>query len=132
MKFFERVLKHRNIILYGVIGVSAMLVDLGFYLLFFNIFNISPIVSTMLSVTIAMFYAFSLNAVFNFKTKDFIKARFFSYAAVSGLGLLMSAMIIQVLVSIGCDPNIAKVLSLPPIVILQYFINKSVTFKKMN
>jgi len=124
--------KHRNILMYGAIGVSAMVVDVAFFMLFFNVFELSPIASTFISVTIAMFYAFTLNAVFNFKTSDFLHARFFSYAVVSGFGMLASAGIIQVLVYMDVDANIAKVLSLPPIVVLQYLFNKTVTFKKVN
>jgi putative flippase GtrA len=122
--------KHRNILLYGVIGVSAMVVDVVFFIVFFNVFEASPIISTFISVTIATVYAFTLNAVFNFKTRDFLRSRFFSYAVVSMVGMLASAVIIEVFLLLDVDPNIAKVLSLPPIVILQYLFNKTVTFNK--
>lgn len=133
MKFSlsEEYRKRRNLILYGIIGVSAVVVDVGIFLLLFNIFSITPVLSTVLSVSTAMVYAFTLNAVYNFKTKDYIKQRFASYAIVSVSGLLASAGIIKVLVMFSVDPNIAKLISLVPIVILQYLINRSITFRKI-
>lgn len=129
MNLLELYQHHQNFINYGVIGVSAIVVDVTFFMLFFNVFHVTPLGSTVLSVSIAMVYAFTLNAVFNFKTKDYIKTRFFSYAVVSFLGMLASAVIIKLLISFAIDANIAKILSLPPIVILQYLFNKAVTFK---
>lgn len=118
-------------ILYGIIGVSAILVDLGFFLVLYNLFDFTPVVATIVSVSVAMVYAFTLNAVYNFKTKDFIQERFVSYALVSLAGMGASVLIIKVLVYFSVDPNIAKALSLPPIVILQYLINKTITFRSM-
>jgi putative flippase GtrA len=122
--------KRRNVILYGIIGVSAMVVDVVFFLLFFNVLLIPPTIATVLSVSVAMVYAFSLNAIHNFKTKDLLRSRFASYAVVSMLGMLASAVIIKWLTVIDLDPNIAKVISLPPIVILQYILNKTFAFKE--
>jgi len=121
--------KHRNVINYGLIGVSAIVVDVLFFFLFYNVFLVPPTIATAMSVSVAMVYAFTLNAVFNFKTKDLIKQRFFSYAVVSFFGMVASAVIIKVLVLYGVDANIAKIISLPPIVILQYIFNKTFTFK---
>lgn len=123
--------KQRNLILYGIIGISAVVVDVGLFLFLFNVIKLSPVLSTVLSVFTAMVYAFSLNAVYNFKTKDCIRKRFASYALVSVSGLLASAGIIRVLVIFDVDPNIAKLLSLVPIVLLQYLINRRFTFRQI-
>ena len=128
----EEYQKRRNLILYGAIGVSAVVVDVGIFLLLFNVSNVAPVLSTIVSVSIAMVYAFSLNAIYNFKTRDYIRQRFTSYALVSISGLLASAGIIKVLVMFDVDANIAKLLSLVPIVMLQYVVNRSITFRKMD
>ncbi len=120
---------HRNIINYGVIGVSAMAVDVACFLLFYNVFQMLPVFATVMSVTIAMVFGFTLNAYYNFKTKDQISSRFLSYAFVSMLGMIASALIIEILVNYSVDPNIAKMVSLPPIVVLQYIFNKTFAFK---
>lgn len=123
--------KRRTVILYGLIGITAVGVDVGFFVLFYNFFALSPIISTVLSVTIAMVYAFTLNAVYNFKVKDFIHERFASYALVSVLGMGASVFIIKFLTMFEVDANLAKLVSLPPIVVLQYLINKGITFREM-
>lgn len=121
--------KQRNFIIYGLIGVSAMVVDVAFFLFFYDVFMVPPTIATAMSVSVATVYAFTLNAVFNFKTKDLIKQRFFSYAVVSFFGMVASALIIKILVSLNVDANTAKIISLPPIVILQYVFNKTFAFK---
>lgn len=130
MKDFLSFLKTKRIvILYGIIGVSAVVVDFVFYLVFYNIFDIAPVLSTIFSVSIAMVYAFTLNLKYNFKVRDLIKTRFASYALVSLLGMGASALTIKFLTHFGIDPNIAKAVSLPPIVITQFFLNKNYTFR---
>lgn len=125
LKFIEA---RRNILLYGIIGVSAVVVDMLFFVVFYNLLHITPVISTMCSVAIATVYSFLLNAIYNFKTKDKIKERFFSFALVSIGGMVLSAVGIGLLDKIGIDPNMSKALSLPPIVILQYIFNKYLTF----
>jgi protoporphyrinogen oxidase/cellulose synthase/poly-beta-1,6-N-acetylglucosamine synthase-like glycosyltransferase/putative flippase GtrA len=117
-------------ILYGGIGISAVVIDLSVFVILYNFFDVPPVIATILSVSIAMVYAFTLNAFYNFRTKDHMQARLLSYALVSGAGMITSALIIDMLARHGTDPNIAKMLSLPPIVFLQYVINKSLTFRK--
>lgn len=132
---FETIIKkyheQRTIILYGIIGMSAVMVDMGFFLVFYNIFDINPEWSTILSVSTAMIYAFALNSIYNFKTKDYIGRRFISYAFVSLAGMGISVLIIKFLVMLDVDANLAKAISLPPIVILQYFTNRYITFRSM-
>ncbi len=121
---------YRNVLLYGIIGISAVVVDFAFFLVFYNVFGITPVVATALSVSIAMVYAFVLNAVYNFKTKDRVQQRFFSYALVSIAGMGASMAVIQGLTWLQIDANLAKAVSLPPIVILQYLLNRHFTFQR--
>lgn len=121
--------KHKNLINYGVIGVSAALVDLLFFILFFNVFKISPLIATFMSVSVSTVYGFTINSVFNFKTLDLIKKRFLLYSSVSLFAILSSMAIIKVFVSFNIDPNIGKILSFPPIVTAQYLLNKKFAFK---
>ncbi len=120
--------KKRNMLLYGIIGVSAVMVDMLFFAIFYNLLHVSPVVSTILSVSIATVYSFILNAVYNFKTKDLIRKRLFSFVLVSLGGMVLSALAIEYFSYLNIEPNIAKATSLPPIVILQYLFNKHFTF----
>jgi protoporphyrinogen oxidase len=120
--------KKRNMLLYGIIGVSAVIVDMLFFAVFYNLLHISPVVSTLLSVSVATMYSFILNAVYNFKTKNLIRKRLFSFVLVSLGGMILSALAIEFFSYLSIEPNIGKAISLPPIVILQYLFNKHFTF----
>lgn len=123
--------KHRNIVLYFFIGVSAAVVDYGIFLVCFNIFDIPSVLSTALSIGTATLYGFLLNVKYNFKTGDRIMFRFVSYSIVSGIGMLFSVAFLYVFnVRLGYDGNVMKLLSLPFIFVIQYSINKAITFKK--
>jgi putative flippase GtrA len=123
--------KHRNIVLYFFIGVSAAVVDYGIFLVCFNIFDIPSVLSTALSIGTATLYGFLLNMKYNFKTDDRVVLRFVSYSTVSGIGMLFSVAFLYVFnVRLGYDGNVMKLLSLPFIFVIQYSINKAVTFRK--
>lgn len=125
--------KYRQVLMYGVIGGSAALLDVvAFYVLYTHL-NFDPTLATVVSVGMATIYSFILNAFHNFRVKDMLAARMGLFLGVSFLGLALSALIIHQLTS-GHDMNgnIAKIISLPPIVLIQYLLNANITFKKFN
>lgn len=121
---------HKNLIIYFGIGVSASLIDVvGFYVLY-SIFGIASPLATTYSVALATVYAFLLNAHFNFKMTDRYWLRFASYATVSGIGLVISALLLFMFnVWLGFDGNLIKILSLPIVFVVQYLLNKKITFQ---
>ncbi|MEX0931756.1 MAG: FAD-dependent oxidoreductase [Candidatus Paceibacterota bacterium] len=122
--------RHINLIRYFVIGASAALIDVLSFLFFFNVMSYSATLSTLISVPLATLYAFLMNIYFNFKTTDDLIRRFFSYVSVSGVGLLISALILYVFTDrLGLNGNIIKILTLPLIFILQYTLNKRFSFR---
>lgn len=122
--------RHRTLILYFFIGASASFLDVvGFYL-FHSRMGIVSTLATTYSVAIATVYAFLLNAHFNFKQTDRFLFRFLSYSFVSGVGLGISALILWFFnVRMGFDGNLIKILSLPIVFVVQYLLNKTVTFQ---
>ena len=127
----HQVKKNQKLLVYGVIGVSAIGVDLVVFLLLYNVIGIVPGLATTLSVLVAMVYAFTLNARYNFKMTDQIKKRLFRYMLVSLFGLLLSVVAVEGFDAIGIGANLGKILSLPPIVVLQYILNSRYTFREM-
>jgi len=125
--------QHRTLILYFFIGASASLIDLvGFFVFHSALGVISPLATTY-SVVIATVYAFLLNAHFNFKQTDRLWLRLLSYSFVSGVGLVLSTLMLFVFnVKMGFDGNIIKILSLPVVFVVQYILNKKVTFQSKN
>lgn len=121
---------HKNLITYFFIGASASIIDVTGFYVFFSIFGIQSTLATTYSVTIAIVYAFLLNTFFNFKMTDRFFVRFLSYFAVSGMGLLLSVCMLWVLnVLLGFNGNLIKIFSLPMVFIIQYFLNKRITFR---
>ena len=125
--------KHRTLILYFFIGASASFIDVVTFFAFHTLLGIVSTLATTYSVALATIYAFLLNAHFNFKQTDRFWLRFLSYSFVSGIGLVISALMLWLLnVKMGFDGNLIKIVSLPVVFVVQYLLNKKVTFQSKN
>lgn len=123
--------RHKNAVLYFVIGVNASAIDLVVYLVLFNLVSWPAVVSTVISVSAATIFGFSMNIVFNFKVYDKLFLRFLSYSSVSGVGLLLSAGSLYYFHNkAGFDGNHVKVASLPVVFLTQYLLNKTISFRR--
>lgn len=125
----QRWAQHRNLILYGFIGGSAVLVDVGLFTLLHELFGWSAIASNSVSVPVSVVWSFTLNATINFKTTDVILARLASFTVVSGIGFIASLLIIWGVEGLGQPGLVAKLVSLPIVFLLQYFLNSRLTFR---
>lgn len=122
--------RYHTLVTYFAIGSTAALVDLGVFFALYTLVGLASPVATTLSVASATVYAFLLNAYFNFKATDRLWLRFLSYALVSGAGLGVSILLLTVFnVALGFDGNLVKIASLPIIFLLQYWLNKRITFQ---
>ena len=123
--------KYKKVVIYFVFGSTAAVVDLASYLLLFNFFNVSAILSTVSSISLATIVGFVLNALINFKVCDKLLLRFASYSATSGIGMAVSVLMLYVFNDLyGFGGNIVKIISLPIIFLIQYLINSRVSFRK--
>ncbi len=126
--FFVR---YKKVILYFIFGSMASLVDLGVFFLLFNILKLSSVLSTSISISTATIIGFVLNALVNFQVRNAYFLRFISYSMVSGVGLIISAGMLYFLSDIkGLDGNIIKIISLPVVFVVQYFLNSRISFFK--
>ena len=122
--------RHRNFILYGLIGLTGATVDYLFYVLFYKVFGIPPEIASFLSVSIGILNNFILNAKFNFKMTDKLLKRFGSFYAIGLTGAILSSILIYVLVSwMSVDPLVAKLITIPPVVLAQFIFNKMISFR---
>lgn len=125
----EIIAKYSTVIKYFFIGISAAAIDVSIYFVLFNIYDLSALTSTSISITLATVYAFTLNKVYNFQVKGNTFLRLVSYSLVSGVGLLISLSLLHFLTDIrGYNGNLVKVISLPIIFVVQYILNKKITF----
>lgn len=125
--------QHRTLVLYFFIGASASLIDVATFFVFHSFFGVISTLATTYSVALATVYAFLLNAHFNFKQTDRFFLRLLSYSFVSAVGLFISAVLLWFFnVRLGFDGNMIKILSLPVVFVVQYLLNKKVTFQTKN
>ena len=123
--------EYKQVVMYFVFGSTAALVDLISYLLLFNFFDVSAIVSNIISISLATIIGFILNALINFKVRDRLLLRFVSYSATSAIGMAISSLMLYIFYNLqGFDGNIIKIISLPIIFLVQYLINSRISFRK--
>lgn len=120
--------KNRNLILYGVIGGFCALLDFGIYsaLCFCMPFLVANIISTHCGI----FCSFCLNRKYNFKVEDKTFRRFLIFYAIGLLGLAVSEILLDLMVNrFGVEKLIAKLVTIVVVALLQFVLNKFITFK---
>lgn len=122
--------EHRNLANYALIGGSAVVVDLGLFILLHDVGGAGVVAAQSISVGVAVVWSFLLNAFFNFGTTDRLLARFLSFSAVSFIGYLVGLAIIVIAVEgFGIAGTIGKVLSMPVVFVTQYLLNSRFSFR---
>ncbi len=123
--------KYKELIKYCIIGCSGALLDFIVYTILVSVLNMNYLLANALSVTIGITNNFFLNAYLNFKVTDNLFKRFISFYLVGMLGLIISEVMLYVLVDIMNINSIAsKIITIFVITIVQFLLNKTVTFKK--
>lgn len=123
--------KYKNLVLYGLIGLFTSSIDFFAYFLLTSCLDVYYIVANVISVTIGITLSFILNRKYNFKITDNTIVRFIIFFSVGIGGMLLSSLLLYVFIDIvSLNKNIAKVLSIVLVVLLQYILNKTITFKK--
>lgn len=121
--------KHKSLMLYGLIGLTGATLDFVAYLFLISVLGIPPPIASFLSVSIGITNNFFLNLKHNFKVEGGIFLRFISFYATGVVGAIISAILIYILHDLaGLDAVIAKIITIPPIVLGQFFINKKISF----
>ena len=123
--------KYKELIKYCIIGCSGALLDFIVYTILVSVLNMNYLLANALSVTIGITNNFFLNAYLNFKVTDNLFKRFISFYLVGMLGLIISEVMLYILVDIMNINSIAsKIITIFVITIVQFLLNKTVTFKK--
>lgn len=115
-----------------MIGVSGVILDFLTFLLLFNVFHIDAVIATSISVLVGITSNFILNAKLNFKKTDRLFLRYLSFLSIGLSGLLISIYILAFGKVFLFDANLMKLASIPVIVIYQYFLNKTISFREIN
>lgn len=126
----EIILRYRQFILYSIIGVLSASLDFVVFTFLTNFFVLNYLIANVISVNSGIANSFLLNRRFNFKINDKPLKRFATFYAVGLLGLCMSSIGLWLCVEIvSLDVSVSKIIVIFMITILQFSLNKLITFK---
>ncbi len=122
--------RFRNLILYGLIGGFCAGLDFAIYTLLCH-FEVMPYLwANVISIHVGIFCSFFLNRSFNFKVKDKTPLRFLSFYIIGLIGLAISEGILYLMVDWAqWNELVSKLVSIVVVALVQFCLNKFITFK---
>ena len=124
--------RFRNFILYCLIGCSGCLIDFLLFVLFTKYLNVHYMLANILSVSFGIINNFFLNYYLNFKTRDNMTLRMLSFYGVGIIGLLCSNGLLFLLVqTIGFSHITSKLATILIVTLIQFGLNKTISFKEI-
>lgn len=122
--------RFRNLILYGIIGGFCAFLDFCIYILLCH-FEVLPYLwANVISTHIGIITSFFLNRSLNFKVKDKVPQRFLSFYLVGLTGLGLSSLMLWLMVDMAAwNEVVGKLITIVFVALVQYTLNKYVTFK---
>ena len=125
--------RFHDLILYGIIGCLSSSLDFCVYTFLVRIVGMNYLLANCISVVVGITTSFTLNRKYNFKVIDRTIRRFAIFFTVGICGMLLSNLILYVCIEkLMMDSIVSKLLSIVFVVLIQFLINKFVTFKKIN
>ena len=117
--------KYRNFILYALFGASAAVIDYVISAIFihFAVFD-KPEIGNVCG----FIFTFMTNTLVNFKKRSEYTKTFASYATICIAGSLISTLLIHLLKS-SMNIYILKFVVMIFVCLLQYFLNRTITYK---
>jgi dolichol-phosphate mannosyltransferase len=119
-----------NLVKYVMIGATASLIDVGLFMVLFNVAHTTPLMAHSISVPTSVLFSFTVNSRHNFYTTDHVVLRLISFAVVVSIGYAVGYGMIELCRSVELGANVGKILSLPVVFVLQYLLNSRITFYK--
>ena len=134
----------RYILLYGLIGGVAAIIDFSIFTLCYHTLplddSIRKVISNVISIHCGFVFAFSMNTAFNFKKRDKIFRRLLSYYGIALVGLGLSSLILQygtpladfLLAGIGTHSlhiSAVKIFAMGVVSAAQYVLNRLITYR---
>lgn len=117
---------------YAAIGASGAALDFVVYALLATYAGWPPVLSTATGVSLGIVNNFFLNAWFNFRVRDHLLRRFGAFYVVGLVGVVLSMAIVGVATwALHLGPIAAKLLSILPVVLAQFLVNRRWAFGPM-
>jgi putative flippase GtrA len=119
----------QQFLLYCLCGGMGVSTDYAIYYLTFSA-GLSYQGANALGYLAGTLMSFGLNRIFTFGMRDRTLQRLAMFLGVAAVGYLASALLLWLLVQlVHVDPRIAKLITLPMVVVLQFSLNRRLTFK---
>ena len=123
--------KYRELIIYCVIGCSGATLDFVVYAAFTRGAGLHYQLANFLSVSFGIVNNFFLNSFFNFRTRDRMLVRFCCFYSIGMFGWVLSAGCLWLFIEkIGLSALVAKFGTIFIVTVVQFLLNKFITFKK--
>ena len=123
--------KYRQLIVYCIIGCTGATLDFVVYVLLTGYVGLHYQIANFLSVSFGIINNFFLNRQFNFKTKDKMLMRLASFYGVGMFGWALSAGCLWLFIEVmGLNAIVSKLSTIFFVTIVQFCLNKFITFKK--
>ncbi|MFF9159484.1 GtrA family protein [Streptomyces longwoodensis] len=119
----------RQLVTYALVGGSGVLLDLGAFLLLYDVAGWHEQLANVLSTSIGITNNFVLNALFTFRRRDRLLVRYLRFYAVGLTGIALTFVLLAVFSrGLGIDPNLVKAGSLPVVLLFQFALNRKWSF----
>ncbi len=126
-------LQKKQFLLYCVIGGCGTLLDFSIYTLLLKFSRLDYQAANAIGYASGTLLSFILNARFNFRVTDKIALRLATFFGVALLGWLASAALLDVLIGhYAFNKYASKFAALIVVVLLQYNLNRLLSFRKAN
>ena len=122
--------RFRNLILYGIIGSLSAGTDFTLYSILVRETAIPYLLINVFSTFVGIVISYLLNRKYNFKVEDNAISRFLIFLSIGIGGLVVSSLLLYLFVEFwSIDKTLSKIISLVVVVLIQYLLNKYITFK---
>lgn len=120
-----------QLVKYGLIGVLGLVVDFGIYSILALWLKINPELANFISSSCGLINNFFWNSYTNFKVHDHMWRRFIEYYIVGQITTLFTTACIFIFVTLlHQNSMLVKAISTLIATLLQFGVNKEITFRK--
>jgi putative flippase GtrA len=121
---------NRQFLLYCIIGAGGVSLDFTLYTLLVKT-GVPYQPANAIGYASGTLLSFMLNAWINFRVTDHLGRRLASFFSVAFLGWLASALLLQLLIGrLDLDKFFSKFVTLVIVLLLQYNLNRRISFRK--
>lgn len=118
----------RNLVLYGIFGVLAAILEYSVFGVMIHITNIPAEIVNIIGALCGFVFSFTTNTFLNFKKTSNIIKRFLSYGSICVIGMALSTLLIATFKNI-LNLMVLKLLCMIFVSVMQFILNKKFTYK---